>query len=518
MLYFINFGMPDHKSGIEHAELKRLQLFEQHDYPCKIIARDWNAALHTTANASGVDDDHLLGMFDYYQGTEHFESQHITLSDLDFGLQNLQTQEENQRHRYIVKRANGALVARVNYDPNRDKQVVSTEMFDGYGNLYCVNIYDQRGFKSLIQYYSPDNKIDNEEWVTPDGKVVIRDYYKSGADGKLTKTGWWLSDRDGVVHQFATIDRLFEFFLNQINGEGGNTFILDRSLLADDALTRLQKPAYTVMHLHNSQAGDAQNPLHSILNNNYEYALNNINNYSAIVSATQRQTNDVIKRFKPKAKMYTIPVGIVPDKTLNAPRIPEKQRTFGKVVAVARVAPEKRLDHLVRAINIVHKEVPEVTLDIYGYYDPTNKYEARRKVEKLTKEFGLEGVVNLKGYTNEVASVYDDAQIFGLTSIMEGFDLAIMEAISHGVVGVTYDVNYGPNDIIQDGKNGYVVGFNDYHAIADRMIKLFKDPKLMQQMSDGAYDSAERYSTKNVWNDWEALLKDAHQTLKGGGK
>lgn len=294
--------------------------------------------------------------------------------------------------------------------------------------------------------------------------------------------------------------------------------ILDRSLLADDALTRLKKPAYTVMHLHNSQAGDAQNPLHSILNNNYEYALNNINKYSAIVSATQRQTDDVIARFHPTSKTFTIPVGIVPDKVLQAPRITEAKRTFGKVVAVARVAPEKRLDHLVRAINEVHKQVPEVTLDIYGYYDPTNKYEAKRKVEDLTKKYHLEGIVNLKGYTNDVASVYNDAQIFGLTSVMEGFDLAIMEAISHGVVGVTYDVNYGPNDIIQDGKNGYVVDFNDWHAIADRMLELFKNPQLMQKMSDGAYESANRYSPDSVWQNWNKLLTDAKQTLKGSEK
>lgn len=518
MLYFINFGMPDHKSGIEHAELKRLKLFEEHDYPCKVIARDWNATLHATASRSGVDDDHLLGMFDYYQGTEHITPKKVTVDDLKFGLQNLITEDETKNHRYIVKRSNGAMVARVNYDLQNDRQVVSTEMFDGFGNLYCVNIYDQRGFKSLIQWYSPDNKIDNEEWVTPEGKTVIRTYYKPGADGKLTKTGWWLSDRQDVVHQFSTIEQLFKYFLNDINGEGGNTFILDRSLLADDALTRLKKPAYTVMHLHNSQAGDAQDPLHSILNNNYEYALNNINNYDAIVSATQRQTNDVIERFHPTSKTFTIPVGIVPDKTLSAKHIPESKRTFGKVVAVARVAPEKRLDHLVRAINIVHKEVPEVTLDIYGYFDPTNNYQARRSVEDLTKKFGLEGIVNLKGYTNDVESVYNDAQIFGLTSVMEGFDLAIMEAISHGVVGVTYDVNYGPNDIIQDGKNGYVVGFNDYKAVADRMIKLFKDPKLMQKMSEGAYKSAERYSPKNVWQGWCQLLDDAKKTLKGGGK
>ena len=268
------------------------------------------------------------------------------------------------------------------------------------------------------------------------------------------------------------------------------------------------------MHLHNSQAGDAQDPLHSIVNNNYEYALANLDEYSAVVSATQRQTDDVIERFKPKAKMYTIPVGIVDNETLNADHISEDKRTFGKVIAVARIAYEKRLDDLVRAIKLVHDEIPEVTLDLYGYADSSNNYGEKRKIEKLIKELNLEDVVTFKGYTTNIPEIEDKAQVFGLTSRMEGFNLAIMEAISHGVVGVTYDVNYGPNDIVQDQKNGYIVDFGDYKALADRMIKIFKDKKLMQQLSDGAYESSERYSDANVWKAWKELIDDAKETLK----
>ncbi|MBB1062245.1 hypothetical protein H5R64_00250, partial [Limosilactobacillus sp. WF-MO7-1] len=38
------------------------------------------------------------------------------------------------------------------------------------------------------------------------------------------------------------------------------------------------------------------------------------------------------------------------------------KRTFGKIIAVARIAYEKRLDDLVRAVKIVHDQIPEVTL------------------------------------------------------------------------------------------------------------------------------------------------------------
>ena len=45
---------------------------------------------------------------------------------------------------------------------------------------------------------------------------------------------------------------------------------------------------------------------------------------------------------------------------------------------------------------------------------------------------------------------------------MEGFNLAIMEAISHGLIAFSYDVNYGPNEIVEDDVNGNVVPYEDY--------------------------------------------------------
>lgn len=212
--------------------------------------------------------------------------------------------------------------------------------------------------------------------------------------------------------------------------------------------------------------------------------------------------------------MFTIPVGVVADETLNEARVSVDQRTYGKVIAVARIAHEKHLDDLVRAIRIVHDQVPEVTLDLYGYADSSNNYAEKKKVEKVISDLKLDDVVKFKGYSTDIANIERKAEIFGLTSRMEGFNLAILEAISHGVIGVTYDVNYGPNDIVQDGKNGYIVDYGDYKDLAKRMIEIFKDKDLMQKLSSQAYDSSERYSEENVWQAWKSLIDDANETLK----
>ncbi|PEF14758.1 glycosyl transferase family 1, partial [Bacillus cereus] len=77
---------------------------------------------------------------------------------------------------------------------------------------------------------------------------------------------------------------------------------------------------------HNSHAGDAQEPMHSVMNNFYEFGLMNSNGYDAIVSATEKQTLDVSKRFNPQSKLFTIPVGVVPNEVFSEKRIDMKER------------------------------------------------------------------------------------------------------------------------------------------------------------------------------------------------
>lgn len=514
MIFFINATMPKQKSGIEHAQLKRMALFNLYKTDVRLILRDWDPVAHINTNLAGVSDKQLINMFDYFQGATEVEAKHLQATDLQFGQPNLQFQEDAEHNRYLVTNQLGRLIARVNYDSTDARRVRSTELFDVFNNLYRVNHYDSRGFLSLAQWYTPDNKVGTETWLTPDGRTVLETFNKQNARGELKKSGWRLTDQQGKIHIFDTIDELTLYFYDCLNddfwsAQTPNIFVLDRAHLGDWALLHLKKPAYTVLHLHNSQVSDAQDPANSVVNNHYEFGLANKDQYDAIISATHRQQADVKQRFAPKAELFTIPVGIVDPALLAATPVPVAQRTFGKMVVFARIAWEKNLVDLVKAVTLVHKEIPAVTLDIYGYADPSNDYQARRAIEAVIVEEHLENVVTLKGYTTDVGAVENDAMMYGLTSKMEGFNLAILEAISHGLISFTYDVNYGPNEIVQDGVNGAIVPYGDYQALASKMIDVLKNPQLAQAYSDGAYASAERYSSETVWQAWQKLLASA---------
>lgn len=515
MKFFINSTFNEKNSGIEHAQLKRAALFRDHDEPFKLVFREWNPRLHYWLAKNGVTDDETLAMFDFFQNAEHVEDKVVKVKDIDFGVSGLSYTQEPDQSLYLVKQGE-ALVARVRYFTEDDSERVSVvELFDGFGNLYRVDNYDFRGFMTLAQWYTPDNKIGTEVWYSVDGKPVLETYNRFDGTGKLTKTGWRLTYGE-AIYTFTNVDELTEHFFNLINekywsDDELSIFILDRTHLGDWSVLQLERPAYTVLHLHNSHAGDAQDPMHSVMNNFYEYGLQNSNGYDAIVSATEKQTHDVAARFAPKSKLFTIAVGVVPDVTFAEKRVPMKDRKNHSVLVTARVAPEKRIDHIIRAIGIARQTVPDITLDFYGYVDHRDNDAAQKAIDAAIAEYDMKDAVHQYEYATNVSEVQKDAQVYGLASIMEGFNLSLMEAISNGMVGVTYDVNYGPNELIVDGENGYVVPYEGIQEMADKLVALFTDDKLLQDMSTRSYELAERYSEENVWNAWQALLADAKE-------
>ena len=75
-------------------------------------------------------------MFDYFQEAMAVTPKTLHAEDLDFGVPGTVLVDEPENNRYLVNAQNGQLVARVNYDATADRRVRSTELFDGYNNLF----------------------------------------------------------------------------------------------------------------------------------------------------------------------------------------------------------------------------------------------------------------------------------------------------------------------------------------------------------------------------------------------
>ena len=85
--------------------------------------------------------------------------------------------------------------------------------------------------------------------------------------------------------------------------------------------------------------------------------------------------------------------------------------------------------------------------------------------------------------------------------------LSLIEALSHGIPAVAYDINYGPKDVIKDGRNGYLVKNGAVNQLVTALTKVLENPQRQQKMSDAAYRSSTQYSSDAVWKQWQVIVK-----------
>ena len=93
---------------------------------------------------------------------------------------------------------------------------------------------------------------------------------------------------------------------------------------------------------------------------------------------------------------------------------------------------------------------------------------------------------------SEMAAQYRWADIFVLPSLSDTFGLVILEAMAHGVPVIATE-NTGAPDILRDGIDGFVVPVRAPQVIADRLVRLASDRKLLREMSLNTFDRCRQF-------------------------
>ncbi|MFE4469950.1 glycosyltransferase [Leifsonia sp. NPDC056824] len=92
-----------------------------------------------------------------------------------------------------------------------------------------------------------------------------------------------------------------------------------------------------------------------------------------------------------------------------------------------------------------------------------------------------------------VNELYNEATVFVLTSIHEGFGLPQLEAMAAGCPVIATD-SHGNRDFCEDEVNCLIVPQNDPDALAAAIRRLFGDPELRRRLSEAGLKTAERYT------------------------
>ena len=172
------------------------------------------------------------------------------------------------------------------------------------------------------------------------------------------------------------------------------------------------------------------------------------------------------------------------------------------VLIVARLDEEqKRISYALKVWRIVKqdKRSKDWRLQIIGSGD--NEKDYKNYVEK----YNLDSIEFL-GRQNP-SPYYKKASIFMLTSRSEGWGLTLTESQQFGVVPVAFYSYESLVDIIDSGKNGYIIKDEDILSYAEKILELMDNNELRNNMARNAINSAHRFEQSVIAHKWKDLFE-----------
>ena len=144
---------------------------------------------------------------------------------------------------------------------------------------------------------------------------------------------------------------------------------------------------------------------------------------------------------------------------------------------VAALVAHKGQRHLIDAMPLVIREVPDARLVILG------EGELRPQLEHQVKHLHLEKHVVLPGFRADVLALIKGFDLFVMSSETEGLGTSLLDAMAAGKACVGTRVG-GIPEVIDDGVTGSLVPPHDPTALSSAIVRLLKDRDLRARMGE----------------------------------
>lgn len=171
------------------------------------------------------------------------------------------------------------------------------------------------------------------------------------------------------------------------------------------------------------------------------------------------------------------------------------------IISVGRLSNQKNFLGLVEVAKIVFEKLPDFRWHIYGSGDQKVAIQEKIKRERI------ENNLILKGQSDDLYKLYPNYVLMAMTSKYEGFPMTLLEGMSNKLPLISFDIATGPDEIIIEGTNGYLIKPFNYDDMADKIIKLVKSESTRVSFSNKNIELIEQFNMKSIINQWLTLFQ-----------
>lgn len=497
-IYNFNKGIGWASSGVEYAQAYRSNIFKKNQQAAKFIFTDmFHENLQALTQNIGFEDEDVIWLYQYFTDTKVSPTTYLltqfekTFSEPADHVQRLEDRviytfkdEELRLSAFLDKKASGECVYKV--ETHIQGKLLQRDYYS-YTKLFSEYFKPVKQQANLYQrrFFNEDGSCSYDELLNGEQSLYIFE--------------------DRTLYSF---EHLMLYFIHELQVTKEDILIMDRSTGMGPEMVRAKGEAKLGVVIHAEHFNEPLTTEDYILwNNFYDYQFENAKAIDFFITATEKQKEIIEAQFKKynkgPIKIYAIPVGSVDSLIEN------EDRKKNSLMTASRLAGEKHIDWIIKAVVSAKEEIPDLTLDIYGHGGEFMALNA------LVGELEAQEYITLKGQ-QDLSTIYKDYPTYIAASTSEGFGLTLLEAVGSGLGMIGFDVRYGNQTFIKNGANGYLIPYikNDtarnIQALRDAIVAYHKqsDSKL-KEVRKTSYRLAEPFLTEHVRESWLKLEEEA---------
>ncbi|MFA3760008.1 glycosyltransferase family 4 protein [Yersinia sp. 2466 StPb PI] len=217
---------------------------------------------------------------------------------------------------------------------------------------------------------------------------------------------------------------------------------------------------------------------------------------------------DAVVTLTEKDRQYWLEENKYPERIISIPNplpfdVKDKliKKNSKNVLALGRFTYQKGFDLLIDIWAKVQEENRDWKLIIAG--DGEDKQFLLDKIKRLNLKN-----IELLPTTPYVRELYNQSNIYVMTSRFEGFPMVLLEAKASGLPIIAYDCDTGPSELITDYEDGFIIPFDDSDKFVKQLLILINNEELRETMSIKSLENAEQYRIEStIGNKWKNLIE-----------
>jgi glycosyltransferase involved in cell wall biosynthesis len=201
------------------------------------------------------------------------------------------------------------------------------------------------------------------------------------------------------------------------------------------------------------------------------------------ITVAEHRRRFMLERGVAPEKVVVVPNGVPMPPLFKTDYAIAKARPV-KIAAVGRLHEKKGFDILIDALARLKTKSIDLHCTIFG------EGPLRGALESQIARTGLSGHVSLPGWSDHLAELMLESDLFAFPSFQEDFPLVLLEAMSYAMPIVSSRID-GPKDFLRNGETALMVEPHDAVALAGALERLIGDPTLRERLGTSARGEVE---------------------------